>query len=69
MYIRAEVCFEISATSAPLAKSSIMSTLTMHCQWEDQTAKKGTGHPSSFSKANKNEVTNASYLLLSLGLA
>lgn len=69
MYIRAEVCFEISVTSAPLAKSSIMSMLTVHCQWEDQTAKKGTGHPPSFSKANKNEINNASYLLLPFGLA
>src|SRR6218665_1671583 len=45
--------FEISASSAPLANSAIMSTLTEHCQWEDETVKERTGHPPSYAEAKK----------------
>ena len=31
----------------PLANSAMMSTLTIHCQWEDDTARERTGHPPS----------------------
>src|SRR6218665_2203429 len=37
----------------PLAKSAMMSTLTAHCQWEDETARKSTGHPPSYAEAKK----------------
>ena len=41
---RAEIWFEISVPSAPPAKSAMMSTLTTHCQWEDETVRERTGH-------------------------
>src|SRR6218665_116115 len=34
-----------------LANSAIMGTLTIHCQWEDETARKRTGHPPSYAEA------------------
>src|SRR6218665_1806363 len=37
----------------PLANSSMMSTLTVHCQWEDETVRQRTGHPLSYTKAKK----------------
>jgi len=36
-----------------LANSAMMSTLTAHCQWEDETAREMTGHPTSYAKAKK----------------
>src|SRR6218665_671137 len=32
----------------PLANSVMMSTLTTHCQWEDETVRERTGHPPSY---------------------
>ena len=29
------------------------STLTAHCQWEDETVKERTGHPSLYAEAEK----------------
>ena len=51
----AEVWFEISAPSAPLVNSAMMSTLTAHChcQWEDETVRERTGHPPSYAEAKK----------------
>ena len=37
----------------PLANSAMMSTLTAHCQWEDETARERTGHPPSYAVAKK----------------
>jgi len=31
----------------------MMSTLTAHCQWEDETVRKRTGHPPSDAEAKK----------------
>ena len=30
-----------------------MSTLTVHCRWEDETARERTGHPPSYAEAKK----------------
>ena len=35
--VRFGVQIEISAPPAPLTNSAMMSTLTAHCQWEDET--------------------------------
>src|SRR5688572_10473916 len=46
---RAEIWFEISAPPAPPSQLSyILSTLTVHCRWEDETAKESTDHPPSY---------------------
>ena len=37
----------------PLANSAMMSTLTAHCQWEDDTAMERTGYPPSYAEAKK----------------
>jgi len=37
----------------PLANSAMMSTLTAHCQWEDETVRERTGHPPSYAVAKK----------------
>jgi len=37
----------------PLANSAMMSTLIIHCQWEDEMMRERTGHPPSYAKANK----------------
>src|SRR6218665_1761180 len=50
---RAEIWFEISAPPAPPANSAMMSTLTAHCQWEDDTVRERTGHPPSYAVAKK----------------
>ena len=44
-----------------LANSATMSTLTVHCQWEDDTVMERTGHPPFYAEAKKNEVANTSY--------
>jgi len=44
---------DISAPPASLPKSAMMSTLTIHCQWEDDTARERTGHPPSYTEAKK----------------
>jgi len=36
-----------------LANSAMMSTLTAHYQWKDETARERTGHPTSYAVANK----------------
>ena len=33
--------------------SAMMSTLTAHCQWEDETVRERTGHPPSYAVAKK----------------
>src|SRR6218665_1605820 len=35
----------------PPAKSAMRSTLTVHCQWEDETMRERTGYPPSCAKA------------------
>ena len=35
----AEILFKIPAPSVPLANSALMSTLTVHCRWEDETVR------------------------------
>ena len=50
---RTEIWFEISAPLAPLANSAIMSTLNVHCQWEDETVRERTGHPAPYAEAKK----------------
>src|SRR5678816_4093294 len=37
----------------PLANSAIMSTLTVHCRWDDETVRERTGHPPSYAEAKK----------------
>src|SRR6218665_1533516 len=39
----------------PLASSTVMSTLTAHCQWEDETVRERTGYPPSYAEAEKME--------------
>src|SRR6218665_1564870 len=35
----------------PIANSAMMSTLTIHCEWEDETLRERTGHPPSYTEA------------------
>ena len=42
-----------STSSAPLANLAMMSTLTVYCRWEDETARERTGHPSSYANAER----------------
>jgi len=35
------------------ANSAMMSTLTAHCQWEDETVMERNGHPPSYAVAKK----------------
>src|SRR6218665_2480318 len=37
----------------PLANSAMMSPLTAHCQWEDETVRERTGQPPSYAEAKK----------------
>ena len=37
----------------PLFNSSVTSTLTEHCRWEDEKARERTGHPTLYAKAEK----------------
>jgi len=37
--VRVEIWLKNSAPSAPLAISAMMSTLTVHCQWEDEAVR------------------------------
>src|SRR6218665_955172 len=37
----------------PLVNSAKMSTLTVHCQWEDETVRERTGNPLSYTEAKK----------------
>ena len=50
---RAEIWIKISALPAPVANSAMMSTLTAHFQWEDETVRERTGHPHSYAEAKK----------------
>ena len=50
---RSEICFETSVPSAPLANSSMMNTLILHCHWKDETAWETTGHQPSNAEAKK----------------
>jgi len=43
----------VRAPPAPLANSDMMSTLTAHCQWENETVRERTGHPPSYAVAKK----------------
>ena len=36
-----------------LHSSAMMSTLTVYCQWEDETVRDRTGHPPSYAEAKK----------------
>jgi len=47
------MCLEIFAPPAPLANSSMMSTLTAHCQWKGETVRESSGHPTSYAVAKK----------------
>src|SRR6218665_535231 len=54
----------------PLANSAIMSTLTVHCQWEDEAVRDRTGHPPSYAKAKKlKSLPNSSHPWLPQGTA
>src|SRR6218665_1778535 len=44
---------DFCSTCAPLANSAMMSTLTAHCQWEDETVRERTGQPPSCAEAKK----------------
>jgi len=39
----------------PSSQLSYDSTLTTHCQWEDETVRERTGHPPSYAVAKKME--------------
>ena len=46
--------FEISSSSvAPSQMTSMLSTLTIHCQWGDEMARERTGHPLLYAKSKK----------------
>ena len=50
---REQICFEISATPAPPIANlhvAMMSTLTEHCPWEDDTVRERTGPPAVIYK-------------------
>src|SRR6218665_1047484 len=53
--VKAEIWFEISAPPALrlLANSAMMSTLSVHCQWKDETERERTGPPPSYAEAKK----------------
>src|SRR6218665_1517110 len=51
----------------PLANSAMMSTMTVHCQWEDETVRERTGHPPSYAKAKKMTL-HSSYPWLPQGI-
>ena len=53
MGAKAEISVKKSAPSAPIANSAMMSSLTTHCQWEDETAREMIGHLPLYSKAKK----------------
>ena len=44
---------DLSSTCAPIANSAMMSKLTAHCQWVDETVWVRTGHPPSYAEAKK----------------
>ena len=44
---------EILVPAAPPAKSVVMSTQTVYCLWEDETAMERTCHPLSYAEAKK----------------
>src|SRR6218665_3458804 len=51
---RAEIWFGVSAPSAlTIANSAMMSTLTVHCQCQDETVRERTGNPPSYAEAKK----------------
>lgn len=50
---RADIWIEISVPLAPLANSATMSTLTVLCQWVDESARERAGHPPSHAGAKK----------------
>jgi len=50
---RAEIRSEISASLCPIANSAMINTLTVHCQWEDETARERTGNPPLQAEAKK----------------
>src|SRR6218665_3960281 len=50
---RADIWFDISNSPAPVANSAMMSTLTAHCQWVDNTLRERIGHPPSYAEAKK----------------
>src|SRR6218665_16018 len=50
---RVEIGFEIPALPVHLANSAVVSTLTVHCLWGDETVRKRTGHPPSYAEAKK----------------
>jgi len=58
---RAEIWFKISPNLCLLANSAVMSTLTAHCQWKDETVRERTGLLPSYTEAKKMEVANISY--------
>jgi len=37
----------------PIANSAMMSTLNVHCQWEDEMVRERTGHPPSYAETKK----------------
>lgn len=43
LYIKAEICLEISDPYAPLANSVTISTVSVLCQWEDKVVYERTG--------------------------
>jgi len=49
----AEIWFVISARPVPLATSAMTSTLTVHCKWEDETAREQTAHSPLYAEAKK----------------
>src|SRR5688572_27046429 len=54
-----DIWFWSFAPPAPLTNSSIMSTLTVGCRWEDETAKEGISHPRSYVEAKKMKSLHA----------
>jgi len=44
------------STFAPLTNSAMASTLTGHCQWEDETVRERTGRLPSYAERNSKSV-------------
>ena len=48
-----KIGFEISAPLRFLVNSTMMSTLIVHYQWEDEVVRERTGHPSLYAEVKK----------------
>ena len=53
--LRSRIFCTISASPVPLSQLNMISTLTVHCCWEDETERERAGNPPSNAEAKKSE--------------